>query len=212
MKKIFLLAIPITLAIVVAYYSYNFDKNQQGKITPQMLMQNGSPLIGSQNAPLTVVEWGDYQCTYCHLFHESSKDLLLREYVDSGKIKFVFRDFLLNGPDSILAAEASYSAGDQNKYWEYHDELYKNWGGERTGWVTRQSLDRFAKTVGIDPLSFNKCLDDNKCRQKVLQNEKFANQIGISATPSFLIFDNQKIIKIEGNQPLSVFRQAINSF
>lgn len=58
MKKIFLLAIPITLAIVVAYYSYNFDRNQQGKITPQMLIQNGSPLIGSQNAPLTVVKGG----------------------------------------------------------------------------------------------------------------------------------------------------------
>ena len=146
------------------------------------------------------------------MFHKSSKDLLLHEYVDSGKVNFVFRDFPLNGPDSVLAAEASYCAGDQNKYWEYHDELYNNWAGERTGWVTRQSLDKFAKTVSIDPITFNKCLDENKYRQKVLQNEKFANQIGISATPSFLIFDNQKIIKIEGNQPFSVFRKAIDSF
>ncbi len=212
MKKKFLLAIPVAIAIILAYYVVFNEKNQQTKITPQMLSQNGSPLLGYKDASITIVEWGDYQCTYCHLFHESSKDLLLHEYVDSGKVNFVFRDFPLNGPDSVLAAEASYCAGEQNKYWEYHDELYKNWGGERTGWVTRQSLDRFAKTVGIDPVAFNKCLDDNKYRQKVLQNEKFANQIGINATPSFLIFDNQKIIKIEGNQPFSVFRKAIDSF
>jgi len=183
----------------------------QEKITTQTLMQNGSPLMGSPDAKITIVEWGDYQCTFCYKFHQSSKDIIIEEYVNTGKANFVFRDFPLNGPDSILAAEASYCANDQGKYWEYHDETYKNWAGEKTGWVNRNSLAQFAKTVNLDLDQFNKCLDDKKYQQKVLDNEKFGTNIGIKATPSFLIFNNEKIVKIEGNQPLSVFRQVIDT-
>lgn len=132
------------------------------------------------------------------------------EYVNVGKVNFVFKDFPLNGPDSILAAEASYCADDQGKYWEYHDQLYNNWAGERTGWITRESLDVFAQRIDIDTTSFNKCLDEQKYRDKVLENERFGIEIGIKATPSFLIFDNEQIIKIEGNQPLQVFTEVLD--
>jgi len=212
MKKYYFLVIPAIALIIAAYYLFVANKTrQEEKITIQSLIQNGSPIMGNPNAPLTIVEWGDYQCTFCYRFHQSSKDILIQEYVNTGKINFVFRDFPLNGPDSVLAATASYCADDQGKYWEYHDEIYKNWAGERTGWVTRQSLDQFANTVGLDLVQFNKCLDDKKYEQKVLENEKFGTKIGIKATPSFLIFNNEKITKIEGNQPFSVFRQAIDT-
>jgi len=211
-KKYYFLAIPAIVTIILAYYLLIPNEiNSDKQITAQSLIQDGSPLMGNPTAPITVVEWGDYQCTYCHRFHQSSKDVLIQEYVDTGKINFVFRDFPLNGPDSVLAAQASYCADDQGKYWEYHDEIYKNWAGERTGWVTRQSLDQFANTVELDLVQFNKCLDDKKYEQKVLENEKFGTKIGIKATPSFLIFNNEKITKIEGNQPFSVFRQVIDT-
>lgn len=211
-KKYYLLAIPVIAVIIAAYYSLDQKEPvQDEKITTQSLIQSGSPVLGHSSAPITIVEWGDYQCTFCYKFHQSSKDLLMQEYVDTGMVKFVFRDFPLNGPDSVLAAEASYCAGDQGKYWEYHDEIYKNWAGERTGWVTRQSLNQFANTVGLDLVQLNKCLDDKKYEQKVLENEKFGKEIGIKATPSFLIFNNEKITKIEGNQPFSVFRQVIDT-
>lgn len=212
MKKYYLLAIPAIAIIVSVYYlSIPNEPKQEEKMVTQSLIQNGSPLVGNQNAPITIVEWEDYQCTFCYKFHQSSKDILIQEYVNTGKANFVFRDFPLNGPDSVLAAQASYCADDQGKYWEYHDEIYKNRAGERTGWVTRQSLDQFANTVGLDLVQFNKCLDDKKYEQKVLENEKFGTKIGIKATPSFLIFNNEKITKIEGNQRFSVFRQVIDT-
>ena len=212
MKKYYFLAIPAFVAVIGAYYVLVPNETQQdGKITAQSLIQNGSPIMGNLNAPITIVEWGDYQCTFCYRFHQSSKDALIEEYVNTGRINFVFRDFPLNGPDSVLAAQASYCADVQGKYWEYHDEIYKNWAGERTGWVTRQSLDQFANTVGLDLIQFNECLDNKKYEQRVLENEKFGVKIGIKATPSFLIFNNEKITKIEGNQPFSVFRQVIDT-
>lgn len=212
MKKYYFLAIPAITAIITTYYLLAPNETpQEEKITTQSLIQNGSPIMGNPNASITIVEWGDYQCTFCYKFHQSSKDALIEEYVNTGRINFVFRDFPLNGPDSVLAAQASYCADDQGKYWEYHDEIYKNWAGERTGWVTRQSLDQFANTVGLDLVQFNKCLDDKKYQQRVLENEKFGVKIGIKATPSFLIFNNEKITKVEGNQPFSVFRQVIDT-
>jgi len=187
-------------------------ETKQDALTPQMLMQNGSPLLGDSNAKITIVEFGDYQCTYCHLFHENTKDALLQQYVNTGKANFVFRDFPLNGPDSVLAAEGSYCADDQGKYWQYHDELYKNWGGEKTGWVNQVSLDKFAKTVGLDLDKFDKCMSDKKYEQKVLDNQRFGEKIGIDATPSFIIFDSKDATKIVGAQPILAFQQVLDKF
>jgi protein-disulfide isomerase len=187
-------------------------ESKSNELTPQMLVQNGSPMLGDPNAKVTIVEFGDYQCTYCHLFHQNTKDALLQQYVDTGKVNFVFRDYPLNGPDSVFAADAAYCAGDQGKYWQYHDELYKNWGGEKTGWVNQKSLDTFATTVGLDLSTFDKCLSDKKYEQKVLDNQKFGNTIGIDGTPSFVVFNSKDITKIVGAQPLSVFQQVIDKF
>jgi len=82
-------------------------------------------------------------------------------------------------------------------------------GGERTGWFTRDSLDEFAQNVDLEINEFNSCLDVHKYRQKVLDLEKFGKEIGIDATPSFLIFNDDKVIKITGNQPVHVFKKAI---
>lgn len=187
-------------------------ETKQDELTPQTLMQNGSPLLGDPNAKITIVEFGDYQCTYCHLFHENTKDAIVQQYVDTGKVNFVFRDFPLNGPDSVLAAEGSYCADDQGKYWQYHDELYKNWAGEKTGWVNQKSLDKFATTIGLDLGKFDKCISDKKYEQKVLDNQKFGEKIGIDGTPSFIIFGGKNITKVVGAQPLSVFQQVLTKF
>lgn len=187
-------------------------ENKSDELTPQMMIQNGSPLLGDANAKITIVEFGDYQCTYCHLFHENTKDALFQQYVNTGKVNFVFRDFPLNGPDSVLAADAAYCAGDQDKYWQYHDELYKNWGGEKTGWVNQKSLDKFATTVGLDLGKFDKCVSDKKYEQKVIDNYNFGQKIGIDGTPSFIIFSGKQATKIVGAQPISVFDQVLTKF
>jgi protein-disulfide isomerase len=211
-KRYYFVIIPIIITIAAVYYMAIPHENKSNDLTPQMIMQNGSPILGDPNAKVTIVEFGDYQCTYCHLFHVNTKDALLQQYVDTGKANFVFRDFPLNGPDSVLAAEASYCAGDQDKYWQYHDELYKNWAGEKTGWVNQKSLDKFATTVGLDLGKFDKCMSDNKYEQKVLDNQKFGENIGIDGTPSFIIFSGKNITKVVGAQPITVFQQVIDKF
>ena len=188
------------------------DSNNLEKLTSTKLIENGSPFMGNPNAPITILEWGDYQCTFCYKFHQNTLDIINEDFIKTGKVKIIFKDFPLNGADSKLAAEASYCAQDQEKYWKYHDELYKNWGGERTGWITRESLTKFAEIVEIDVEKFNKCLDDHKYENKVDLLYEFGKEIGIDATPSFLVFNDQKMIKIRGNQPLEVFLKTFDEF
>ena len=214
MRNYYLLAIPAIIGIFVGIYLGITEnpqtENNETLLTAQKLTKNGSPIVGNPNAPITILEWGDYQCTFCFRFHESSFSIIQKEYIETGIVNLVFKDFPLNGPDSVLAAEASYCAEDQGKYWSYHDELYTNWAGERTGWITIDSLNQFAVTADLDIEKFNSCLDDHKYRQRVLDLEEFGREIGIDATPSFLIFNDEKIIKIRGNQPIDVFRKVIN--
>ncbi|MDE1726839.1 MAG: DsbA family protein [Thaumarchaeota archaeon] len=213
MKKHYVV-IPIAIAIaavsIYLFYPHE-DSTATNTVSAQTLMENGSPILGDPNAKITIVEFGDYQCTYCHLFHQDTKDQLIQEYVNTGKVNFVFRDFPLNGPDSVLAAEAAYCANDQNKYWQYHDELYNNWGGERTGWVNQKSLDQFATNVGLDLGQFDNCMDAKKYESKVLDNQKFGQEIGIDGTPSFIIFNDKKITRVVGAQPFSFFKQVLDN-
>ncbi len=212
MKKIYLFAIPIAIGMLsgmfLAFYPQSDDDSKL--LTESKLIQNGSPIMGNPSAEITIVEWGDYQCTFCYKFHQSTMSTIKQDFIETGKVKLVFKDFPLNGPDSVLAAEAAYCAQDQGKYWQYHDELYKNWGGERTGWITRDSLDKFATTVNLDLKKFDKCLDDHKYLERVNQMYEFGKEIGIDATPSFLVFSDEKIIKIIGNQPLEVFLKSLD--
>ena len=210
--KLYYLSIPIIIGIIVGGFivGYETNSNNSETLTSEKLIKNGSPIMGNIDAPITILEWGDYQCTYCYKFHQNTLEVINEEFIKTGKVKIIFKDYPLNGPDSKLAAEASYCAQDQQKYWEYHNELYDNWGGERTGWITRESLTKFAESTELNISEFNKCLDDHKYQNKVDSLYNFGKEIGIDATPSFLVFNNEKIIKIRGNQPLEVFLKTFD--
>jgi protein-disulfide isomerase len=210
MKKYYLL-IPIIIGIIagLSIVISNVDNVSSNEITISKLSENGSPIMGDPDAPITILEWGDYQCTFCYKFHQNTLNVINEEFIKTGKVKVIFKDFPLNGPDSKLAAEASYCAHDQGKYWEYHDQLYENWAGERTGWITREALSKFAKSINLDTAEFNKCLNENKYKNKINTLYEFGNEIGIDATPSFLVFTDERVIKIRGNQPLEVFLKTI---
>ena len=164
MAKIHLLIIPITIGMISGIFLavYPESNSESSLLTSTKLTDGGSPILGNPNAAITILEWGDYQCTFCYKFHQNTLDKIHQDFIKTGKVKIVFKDFPLNGPDSFLAAEAAYCAHDQGKYWQYHDELYQNWGGERTGWITRESLDKFASTINLNLEQFNKCLDEQK--------------------------------------------------
>ena len=214
MKGIYFISIPIIVGIILGIYiTTNLTSDSmsdQSLITNSQLIKNGSPQIGLDNALITIVEFGDYQCTFCYKFHQDTLNDIKIEYIDTGKANYVYRDFPLNGPSSILASEASYCADDQGKYWEYHNTIFKNWAGENTGWINMNSLLGFAAQLDLDIIEFSNCMDRHMHYQKVINNESYAKQIGISATPTFLIFDDTQLIRIVGAQPLEKFQNALN--
>ena len=214
MKGIYFISIPIIVGIILGIYiTTNLTSDSmsdQSLITNSQLIKNGSPQIGLDNALITIVEFGDYQCTFCYKFHQDTLNDIKIEYIDTGKANYVYRDFPLNGPSSILASEASYCADDQGKYWEYHNTIFKNWAGENTGWINMNSLLGFAAQLDLDIIEFSNCMDRHMHYQKVINNESYAKQIGISATPTFLIFDDTQLIRIIGAQPLEKFQNALN--
>ena len=116
---LYYLSIPIIIGIIVGGLlgTYGINSDNSELITPAKLIENGSPFLGNPDAPITILEWGDYQCTFCYKFHQETLQIINEDFIKTGKVKVVFKDFPLNGPDSKLAAEASYCAQDQEKYW-----------------------------------------------------------------------------------------------
>ena len=212
MTRPYLFAIPIVIGIITGMVLTTFSEPNEGStdLTVSNLVKGGSPTLGDPDAPITILEWGDYQCTFCYKFHENTLEIIKEDFIETGKVRLVFKDFPLNGPDSIKAAEATYCAEEQGKYWQYHDEIYKNWAGERTGWITEESLLKFADTINLDLDKFKSCINDEIHKKRVDKIHEFGKDIGIDATPSFLIFNDEKIIKVRGNQPLEVFLKAFN--
>jgi protein-disulfide isomerase len=204
--------------------SNNNNNNADEKIQIQRLISQltnstvpGASALGVENAPITIVEFGDYQCPYCAKFNNETKNDLVNRYVSTGMAKFAFKDLILNDlPQdklSTLAAEASYCAAEQNKYWEFHDEVYENSKGENTGWVSKESLTGFANAAKVNDINqFSSCLDSHKYNKVVLENDMFAKGLGLVSTPTFLILEknSSKVAAIEGAQPLSIFENTIN--
>ena len=208
--KIYFLAIPIIIGMLIGIglvSNLEQDSGNSSVLTKENLIE-GSIIMGSPNAKITIVEFGDYQCTFCYKFHDETMKKITDEYIKTNNVNFIYKDFPLNGKQSILASEAVYCAQKQNKFWEYHNTLYNNWGGENTGWITENVLLGFARDLEMNLDDFSQCLGNSEFRQKVLDNERFGREIGINATPSFLIFNDNEIYRIIGARPFEKFEQA----
>ncbi len=182
------------------------------KIELSVFVDNGSPYLGDPSAPITLVEFGDYQCFFCNkYFHDTEPDILLN-YVETGKVKIIFKDYTIIGPDSITAAHASHCANDQEKFWEYHDTLYNNWTGENNGWASSENLLRFAQDVGLDVDKFTECMKNETHKPIIAASVKDAKTLGLGGTPGFFVIGiDNKITKIPGAQPYSVFKKIFDS-
>ena len=205
--------IPIVIGLLIGFLIINNDDNSDQEsthFTKEKLLENSPPIIGDKNAKITILEFGDYQCTFCYKFHQETLNDIKINFIDSGKVNYVYRDFPLNGYDSVLAAEATYCANEQGDYWGYHNILFDNWAGEKTGWINMGSLTEFAAKLGLNIAEFENCLNSHKYYQKVIDNENYAKRIGINATPYFLIFNNEEFIRIIGAQELEVFQNVID--
>lgn len=173
---------------------------------------NASPILGNPNAPITMVEFGDYQCTFCSKFFHETENSIITNYIKTGKVKILFKDYIILGQDSMNAANAAHCANDQKLFWEYHSMLYNNWAGENTGWADLAHLHEFANTLGLDMDVFSTCMSDLKWNELVNLSSKDGQKLGVSGTPTFFVIDqNNDVIKIVGAQHYDVFKQIFDS-
>jgi len=173
---------------------------------------NASPILGNPNAPITMVEFGDYQCTFCSKFFHETENPIITNYVKTGKVKILFKDYIILGQDSMNAANAAHCANDQKSFWEYHSMLYNNWAGEDTGWADLAHLHEFANTLGLDMDVFSTCMSDLKWNELVNLSRIDGQKLGVSGTPTFFVIDqNNDVIKIVGAQHYDVFKQIFDS-
>ncbi len=170
------------------------------------------PVLGSKNASTTIFEFGDFQCPSCDYWFKTQEKQIVQNLVDTGKARLVWRDFVIYGSDSVSAAEAAYSAGEQGKFWDYHDLLYSSQQAPYSGWASPNNLVMFARGLGLNMTQFNQSFNSGKYASLVNSNIADANSLGAAGTPTFFVVgQNGQVITISGPQPYSVFQQAVAS-
>jgi protein-disulfide isomerase len=144
---------------------------------------DGSPALGSKAAPLTIVEFTDYQCGFCQRFHKVTFPEIRKKYIDTGKVRFVSRDLpLAFHSNASRAAEAARCAGDQNQFWEMRDQLVKN--AEK---LAAADIEGYARDLKLDMSAFKSCVDSGKYAPAVKSDVAMASSLRIEGTPSFVI-------------------------
>jgi len=243
----FLLVIALILTGVNLYWTYTISKqvnpspvaaignngsndtNNNAPAQKVELSVGNSPVEGKADAPVTIIEFSDFQCPYCGKFITDSYPQIKSQYIDTGKVKLIFRNFPLPFHQyAQKAAEATLCASQQSKYWEMHDKLFANQNA-----LTVDNLKQYAKDFGLDGTKFNTCLDSSTFADQVKKDLNDGASYGIGGTPSFFVIKgktsvdpkdittksqaNQYIIDLGNNetlligaQPLNLFQQAID--
>lgn len=156
----------------------------------------GGAVLGSPQAPVTIVEFADFQCPFCGRFFKSTEKDIIENYVKTGRAKFIYRDFAFLGPESQAAAEAAKCAGEQGKFWPYHDRLYnyiwdnyyaQNKKGENVGAFSADNLKKFAGEIGLARSDFDVCLNSGKFSVEVKKDVAAAQKFGVDSTPTSFI-------------------------
>jgi protein-disulfide isomerase len=179
--------------------------------------------MGDPNAPITIEEFSDFQCPFCERFHEQTEPLLRQYYIDTGKVRFVYRSMgnwvsrNIGGArtESQDAAAAAYCAGDQGKFWEMHAHLFANVLGEDVGSFTDRRLAAIAEKAGLNMDEFRSCYNSGKFKARVQQDMQDGLAAGVNGTPAFVITytinGETKTKRIDGAVPFSTFQVELEA-
>ncbi|MDO8467223.1 MAG: DsbA family protein [bacterium] len=166
-------------------------------------------VLGSVDAPVTLVEFGDYQCPFCGRFFSQVEPKIREEYIKTGKVKMIYRDFAFLGPESVEASMASQCAAEQKKFWEYHDGLYAaevSDGREHNGNLSEIFFKSLASSLGLDRTRFDSCLSSKKYFKEVEKDYADGLAAGVTGTPT--TFVNGKALS--GAVPYEQIKVAID--
>jgi protein-disulfide isomerase len=217
--NIFILLVPLAfiLGLVVGYALWGRSGAEQTTAaaanppaaTPAATQQikrypvpvDDDPAIGPADAPITIIEFSDFQCPYCRKWYDETYQKLLQTYPD--KVRFVYRDFPLTSihPEAQPAAEAAQCANEQGVYWKYYDKLFSNESELGT-----ETYKKYAAELGLDTARFDKCLADRTYQKEVEADLEYASNLGVNSTPTFFING----IAVVGAQPFEVFQYIID--
>lgn len=161
------------------------------------------PVLGAEDAPVTIIEFSDYECPFCTKFHNQVFGQLMEEY--GSQVRFVYRDFPLTSihAEAFPAAEAANCAGEQGNYWGFHDQLFK--GGPEA--LSAEAYINYAEELALDMAAFQECVDTRRFQAEVQADLDYAVQLGVRSTPTFFING----IAVVGAQPYEVFQQVIEN-
>lgn len=190
----------------------NIQEQSIKNITIDTFLANGSPMLGDPDALVTLVEFGDYQCHFCNVFFHSTEEDILTNYIETGKVRMIFKDYNIIGPDSISASHGAHCANDQGLFWEYHDILYSNWTGENNGWASSENLKKFAQEIGLDMEKWSECMTNETHSQVILASNNDARLLELTGTPAFFVIGpDGKITRLFGAQPYDVFKNIFET-
>ncbi len=183
---------------------------------PVKISMDDDPIRGDPNAPITIIEFSDFQCPFCARFHVQTLPLIMKEYIDEGKVNLVYRDFPIQSihPNALPAAVAAECANEQGKYWEYHDMLFEN----QNGWNRLDSntaistFSQYATDVGLEQQQFDSCLGTGKYLEEVQADLSDGRDYDITGTPGFFIGNDEiGFVKLNGAQPFDSFKKIIDA-
>ena len=183
---------------------------------PVKISMDNDPIIGNPDAPITIVEFSDFQCPFCARFHIQTLPLLLEEYIEQGKVKLVFRDFPIQSihPNALPASVAAECANDQNKFREMHDTLFEN----QNNWNNLETIDalslfsQYASDIQLDQELFDLCLNSGKHIPEIQNDLNDGRDYGVSGTPGFFVGNDQiGFVELKGAQPFESFKKVIDA-
>ena len=187
--------------------------NNNDNISLPNLIRQGSPYLGEPTAPITIVDFSDFQCYLCARYVKATEPIINQTYIQTGKVVLVFKHLPNRGIDSMNASIASQCTNDQGKFWDFHQLLYKNQKPIDSGWVSKENLKKFAaKIPELDMDKFNSCFDNQKYKSFV-EDVELASLLGFQETPSFVIVnskDGSNPEILNGAHPFASFKAIID--
>ncbi len=175
--------------------------------TADVSFDDTDPVKGQEDAPVTIIEFSDFECPFCKRFYDNTYGQIVSNYVESGDVKIVYRDLPLNrlhpqAESAAVAAQCVFQIGGNDAFWDYHDTIFNN-----QNQLSESSLKQWAGDVGVSQSEFNSCFDNQETLDEVNADKSAAQSAGASGTPTFFI-NGQKLV---GAQPYNRFQQVIDS-
>ena len=183
---------------------------------PMKISADDDPVIGNPDAPITIIEFTDFQCPFCARFHTQTLPLILEEYIEQGKVQLVVRDFPIQSihPNALPAAVASECANEQDKVKEMHDMLFE----KQNEWSRQETADalslfsQYATKIQLQQEVFDSCLISGKYMDEIKKDLDDGRDYGVSGTPGFFVGNDQiGYVKIDGAQPFDSFKKIIDT-